>query len=101
MDNTATQSAPATIEYTLTLTVKRAIRPDTDETVNETASWMASAEAKRELEREVLKALRKLDGDCDVEVIDLAISGLEVNPRERGDDDGIEYADQRDYRESR
>ena len=92
----------ATIEYTLTLTVTRAIVPyDTEDTIENTADWMQSAEAKRELEREVLKALRKLDGDCDVEVIDLAISGLEVNPREVGDDDGIEYADPRDYRESR
>jgi len=33
--------------------------------------------------------------------MDALIEPSEVNPRERGDDDGIEYADPRDHRESR
>lgn len=64
------------ITYTLTLTVTRPVRTwDTDDTPAElatAAAWMQSREATRELEREVLRALRVLDGDCDVEVIDTA-----------------------------
>ena len=63
------------ITYTLTLTVTRPIRPyNYDDTMQETADWMAGKEAKRELEKEVLQALRKLDGDCDVEVMEHAIT---------------------------
>jgi hypothetical protein len=59
------------IVYTLSVTVTRPVRPyDTETTVEDTAAWMLEREAKRELEREVLKALRKLDGDCDCEVLE-------------------------------
>lgn len=60
------------IVYTLSLTVTRAVEPyDFDTTSADMAAWMLSAEAKRELEREVLHALRKLDGDCDIEVMSI------------------------------
>lgn len=52
-----------TVEYTLTLTVRRT------ELDADGIEWLQSVKAKRELEREVLRALRVLDGDCDVEVM--------------------------------
>ncbi len=52
-----------TLTYTLSLTVTRSAG-DEDEAV-----WMREPKAQRELEREVLRALKKLDGDCDVEVM--------------------------------
>ncbi len=62
------------ITYTLSLTVTRSVRSwqhdDTPQELAECADWMVSAEAKRELEKEVLQALRKIDGDCDIEVMD-------------------------------
>jgi len=58
--------ADQTITYTISLTVKRAIRTEEDCT----AEGMASREAQRDLEKEVLKCLRRLDGDCDCEVME-------------------------------
>ncbi len=60
------------VEYTLSVTIKRAINGDYDPdfTVEEHAQAMREPKANRELEREVLKALRKLDGDCDAEVME-------------------------------
>ncbi len=61
-----------TVVYTLTLTVKRAAVPaDPDEdTSADVVPEMVEPKAFRQLEREVLHCLNKLDGDCDVEVID-------------------------------
>lgn len=59
------------VVYELRVVVTRAVRPDNDSTVDETEGWMVSREARRELEREVLQALRKLDGDCDCEVLSI------------------------------
>ena len=64
------------ILYTLNLTITRPVcLYNTDDTLQETADWMLSAEAKREIEKEVLQALRKLDGDCDVEVMSTSTDG--------------------------
>lgn len=66
------------ITYTLTLTVTRPVRSyfyDDVQTPAAVAAEMVSAAAKRELEKEVLQALRKLDGDCDVEVMDTEAVG--------------------------
>jgi hypothetical protein len=72
------------VTYTLTLTVKRPVRIyDTEFTIEETAAWMVSAEAKRELEREVLKTLRKLDGDCDCEVMEVSVVNDEQSVADR------------------
>lgn len=57
------------IQYTLSLTVTRPVVPDYDETEDVAIEWMESTMAQRALEREVLAALRRLDGDCDVEVV--------------------------------
>ena len=62
-----------TVEYTVTVTVTRPVRYDREAPMAEQEAWSVSADAKRELEREVLHALRKLDGDCDCEVIDANI----------------------------
>ncbi len=56
---------PVTLTYVLTLSVTR-VADNADE-----ARWMQSGEAKREIEREVLRAMRKLDGDCDCEVLEV------------------------------
>lgn len=64
------------IVYTLNLTVTRPVYlHDTEGKLQDTAEWMLSTEAKRELEKEVLKTLRRLDGDCDVEVMDTEAVG--------------------------
>ena len=68
--------ADQTIAYTLSLTVKRAIRREEwDEAYSETEHLASYADAKayRELEKEVLGCLRRLDGDCDVEVMESVI----------------------------
>ena len=63
--------ADKTITYTLNLTITRnTLDCDPDFTVDEHLEAMASPEHKRRLEREVIQALRKLDGDCDCEVMD-------------------------------
>ncbi len=60
--------------YTLRLTVTRSAGDHVDlyERV-QTDQWMTSARAKRELEREVLRALRVIEGDCDIEVMETEI----------------------------
>lgn len=64
------------ITYTLNLTITRPVRLyDNESTLQETAEWMESKPALRELEKEVLQALKKLDGDCDVEVMDTEAVG--------------------------
>ena len=60
------------VTYTLNVTVTRAVRPDSDVTVESAATWMKTAEAKRELEREIIRALRVIDGDCDAEVMEVS-----------------------------
>ncbi len=65
----ATEQQPVT--YTINLTVTRPVRQnDYNDPLETVAAWMISREAQRELEREVLRALRVLDGDCDVEVME-------------------------------
>lgn len=58
------------VVYTLTLTVTRPVLADDPADEAAAAEWMLGAAAKRELEREVFRALRKLDGDCDAEVME-------------------------------
>lgn len=52
------------VEYEIRLIVTRAVDADEDSTC---------PAAKRQLEREVLLCLRKLDGDCDCEVMDAVL----------------------------
>lgn len=59
------------ITYTLGVTVTRAVMADTADERPAVAEWMRSQQAKTELEREILRALRKIDGDCDAEVMDV------------------------------
>lgn len=63
-----------TITYTISLTITRPVRTyDNDSTADDAAAvavWMVGPDAQRELEREVLQALKKLDGDCDCEVME-------------------------------
>jgi hypothetical protein len=63
------------VTYTLQLTVTRAIDDayDPDFTPQEHADCMVNAKSQRELEKEVLVCLRRLDGDCDVEVMDCKV----------------------------
>lgn len=64
-------STPEALTYTLTLTITRAVRGECyDDIPHDVAVWMKTREAKRQLEKDVLQALKKLDGDCDVEVMD-------------------------------
>jgi hypothetical protein len=66
------RSPERTITYTVSVTVTRPVRVgDADETLNDVATWMVSQKAKTELEREILRALKKLDGDCDCEVLEV------------------------------
>lgn len=60
-----------TITYTLSLTITRStLVCDPSFTEAEHLEAMAGPAQKRELEREVLRALKKLDGDCDCEVME-------------------------------
>jgi hypothetical protein len=60
--------------------------------------YITQAEKSR-LERLVMHHMRKVEGDVtDIEVMDATIIPDEEAPRERGDDDGVEYSDPRDVR---
>lgn len=64
------------VVYTLTLTISRPIRRDEWDSAYPESEHLESyvdANAQRELEKEVLQALRRLDGDCDVEVMTAVI----------------------------
>lgn len=57
-------------------------------------------ERQRELERKVDHALRKVEGDASVELLDYRVEddGRD-DGRSKNDDDGREYASPRDYRD--
>ena len=66
-----------TITYTINLTITRAIRVedlDPSYPMADHIDAMTDQKAKTELEKEVIQALRKLDGDCDCEVMETAVS---------------------------
>lgn len=77
------------ITYTLSVTVTRAVGSwlcdDTPDELREAAEWMEGREAQREIEKEILQALKKLDGDCDCEVIETARSKDEDRPQNIAD----------------
>lgn len=52
-----------TVRYTLTVYVDRPIAADDD------TAYYLSQRTRHELEREVIQVLRRLDGDCDCEVM--------------------------------
>lgn len=57
------------VTYEVALTVTRAVDPyDVDDSKEDTAAWMTTRDASRELEHELYQLLRRLDGDCDIEV---------------------------------
>lgn len=62
------------ITYTLTLTITRPLwtegTDDSPETQQAAADEMMGTKEKSRLELEVLRALKKLDGDCDCEVME-------------------------------
>lgn len=66
---TNTPATESVVRYELTVWIVRPVRYDLEAPMAEQKEWAVSADAKRELEREVLRALRKLDGDCDCEVL--------------------------------
>ena len=53
--------------YTLKVWIDRPSREEDD------LEWMSTKDARRELEREVLRALKVVDGDADLEVLDVEI----------------------------
>jgi hypothetical protein len=73
MTNTTSTAKDTSVRYELTLTVVRPVRYDHDAPMSEQEEWAVSRDAKRELEREVLRAMKRLDGDCDCEVMSAAI----------------------------
>jgi hypothetical protein len=83
----------ATIRYELRLELTVPVLEGDD------PRYYITQKEKSYLERMILRHLKKLDGDVtDIEVMDTTIVDDE-NPREKGDDDGVEYADPRDARE--
>lgn len=80
------------IAYTLSVTVRRPVRcTDHDDTTQSVAEWMVGKDAIREMEREVLQALKKLDADCDVEVMETARETTQAeDDAQRGADEGDE-----------
>lgn len=87
------------ITYTLSLTVTRPVRAnDYDDTTADVAEWMRGKDALRELEKEILQALRKIDGDCDCEVMETEQSAPEDEPQtiaDTGCDTWAEYRGER------
>lgn len=72
----ASATTDTTITYTVSVTVTRPVRQnDYNDPLEVSAEWMRSGEAKRELELEILRTLRKLDGDCDCEVMEVQTNG--------------------------
>lgn len=66
---TNTPATESVVRYELSISVVRPVRYDLEAPMAEQEEWAVSGDAKRELEREVLRALRKLDGNCDCEVL--------------------------------
>lgn len=64
------------VVYTLTLTIQRPIRREEWDSAypeSEHLDSYVNAAARRELEKDVLRTLRRLEGDCDVEVMEAVI----------------------------
>lgn len=82
------------ITYTVSVTMTRPVGGWTcDETPQEhadAADWMQSAEAKRELEKEILQALKKLDGDCDCEIMETARETTQAEDDEPRSEDRLQ-----------
>ena len=77
--------------YTLTLVIARAIREEDE------VEWNVTSKAQRELEREVLRALKEVDGDCDIECVEaenIHEDGPE-NVADTGHDTWAEYRGER------
>jgi len=66
-------STETVVRYEITVTLVRPVRYDNEAPMSDQEEWAISREAKRELEREVLRAMRKLDGDADCEVMTATI----------------------------
>jgi len=73
MTNTTSTVKDTSVRYEISLVIKRPVRYDNEAPMSEQEEWAVSGEAKRELEREVLRAMKRLDGDCDCEVMTAAI----------------------------
>jgi hypothetical protein len=86
-----------TIRYELRITLDVAVDDGDDP-----RDYITQTEKSR-LERMILQHLKKLDGDVeDIEVMDTTIvDDYCGDPREKGDDDGVEYGDPRDERDER
>jgi hypothetical protein len=84
----------ATVRYELAVWIEVLVEDEDDP-----RDYVTPAEKSR-LEREVLQHLRRVNGTLiDCEVMDTTITADPADPRERGDDDGVEYGDPRDARE--
>jgi hypothetical protein len=83
----------ATVRYELSVWIEVPVEDGDDP-----RDYVTQPERSR-LERSILRGW-KLDGDIvNIEVMDTTIIDDEHDPRERGDDDGVEYGDPRDARE--
>ena len=86
------------MKVTYQFAVSIAVDVDEDFTVQDAQS----PGEKRSMERALfnyLQGWRMYPKSADVEC--MAVVVPDDNPRERGDDDGVEYADPRDYRDGR
>lgn len=90
-------SPDLTVTYTVSVTITRPARPDADDTLTDVVAWMVSPIAKRELEREVLRALKKLDGDCDAEVLETSIDGTPEPERDEAYERAAQRAEMDDF----
>lgn len=63
------------VTYSVSVTVTRPVRLyDYDDTLSETEAWMVTADARLQLAKELMQAMRTLDGDCDVDVLEALAS---------------------------
>lgn len=61
-----------TVTYTLSLTIVRPL--PTEAPPADRSDWARGRDARRELEQSVLAALREIDGDCHVEVLNAEVT---------------------------
>jgi hypothetical protein len=86
-----TKKARSFTRYSLTVWIDRVIREEDD------LEWQLTSKAQRDLEREVLRSLKVIDGDCDVECMDVETvheDGPE-NVADTGHDTWAEWAEYR------
>ncbi len=57
------------VEYEMRVIVKRPVRLDPGERLEDAVAWRCGFAETAAIEREVLRAVRVLDGDCEAQIV--------------------------------